>query len=85
MAKSTYPRIGQLVMVASDSREHYAEFAGRKLKVIDKATSTKDTPYYDSSMNGMPLYCLKDVATGQLINSSLYAYELTEWEEPRKR
>jgi hypothetical protein len=76
MNMSNYFKKGQWVKVASDN-ENYDSFRGKRLKIISVARNTKQHPGYDHSMNGMPLYDLQD-EEGNIIDCSLYAYELEE-------
>ena len=73
-------RIGQLVMVSSDNdNDGYDNFRGHKLKIIAKATNTKEHPGYDDCMGGEPLFDLYDTVTGTDIGFSLYQYELEKF------
>ena len=77
---SKYFRLGQLVKVSEENdNEGYNDFKGKKLKIVHVARNTEDHPGYDDSMEGMPLYDLLDVVTGNTVNCSLYAYELEKW------
>lgn len=78
---SKFFRVGQYVQVAEDNdNEGYDSFRGKKLQITSKATNTQEHPGYDDSMEGMPLYDLKDATTGEAIDSSLYFYELQKWD-----
>ena len=78
---TNYFKKGQWVMVAKDNdNEGYNSFRGKKLKITHVAHNTNDHPGYDNSMEGMPLYDLRDV-DGNDIGSSLYAYELEKYEK----
>lgn len=74
-----YFKENEFVKVSKDN-ENYDDLKNKKLQIVEIITSSKEHKAYDDSMNGMPLYSLKDVETGQLINYSLYFYELEKWD-----
>lgn len=75
-----YFRLGDYVEVASNNdNDCYDSFRNKKLKIIHISRNTNEHPGYDDSMEGIPLYDLQDVETGEIIEFSLYFYELQQW------
>ena len=73
---TNYFRKGQWVKVAENNdNESYDSFRNKRLKITSVARNTDDHRFYDESMEGMPLYDLRD-EEGNDIPCSLYAYEL---------
>lgn len=69
-------RIGLRVRVSPENdNDCYDGFRDKVLIITHVATSTKDHPGYDSSLDGQALYDFKDEA-GNEIPCSLYDYEL---------
>lgn len=76
---------GEIVMVnPKNDNENYDDFRNIPLKIIHVATNKYEHPGFISSMVGEGLYDLEDVKTGELINSSLYDYELVPYLEPNQ-
>jgi hypothetical protein len=70
-------KIGDIVQVNPDNdNDNYDSFRNKYLEIIHVANSVEEHPGYDSGV-GQALYDLKDTETGDLIDSSLYEYELT--------
>lgn len=75
-----YFRLGQYVKVSDDNdNEGYDNFRNKKLKIVSVARNTTEHRGYDDTMEGMPLYDLEDVETGENVDLSLYFYELERW------
>lgn len=72
--------VDDIVMVNPDNdNDNYDEFRNKPLRIIHKATNTTEHPGYDDSIKGQGLYDLEDEKTGELIDSSLYDYELVPY------
>lgn len=66
--------IGKIVTIVSDN-ENYTEFLGKELVITDAINSTRESQFYDASMNGEYLCDLEVVETGEQLPFSLYEYE----------
>lgn len=70
--------VGDIVMVSQDNdNEGYDSFRGKKLRIVNKTTSSDDHPAFDEGMAGEGLYDLETL-DGELVGSALYDYELVK-------
>jgi len=71
-------KVGQIVMITKDNdNDCYDAYRGLLLEITHIATSVKQHPGYDESMDKMPLFDLKVFETGKDVPFSLYDYEVS--------
>ena len=77
--KNKYAK-GGIVRISEDNdNDNYDDYRGKDLRIVSVAYDTSEHQGYDESMDGMGLYDLEVVKTGEKVPFSLYEYEVEEY------